>query len=84
MALEVRITPLFVRLSLIRIEKSPLTIKKKQIKVNTSSLSHRNFQRRKDKTVNEGTMKQKPKNNINKNAVSITVPVSHLFRDHHQ
>jgi hypothetical protein len=63
MALEVRITPLFVRLSLIRIEKSPLTIKKKQIKVNTSSLSHRNFQRRKDKTVNEGTMKQKPKNN---------------------
>jgi hypothetical protein len=83
MALEVRI-PICKIISLIRIEKSPLTIKKKQSKVNNSSLSHRNFQRRKDKTVNKGTMKQKPKNNINRNAISTTAPVSHLFREHHQ
>jgi hypothetical protein len=35
-------------------EMSILTTKKKQNKVNTSSLSHRNFQRRIDKTENKG------------------------------
>jgi hypothetical protein len=41
-------------ISVIRIEKTPLTIKKNQSKVNTSSTSHREFQRRKDKTENKG------------------------------
>jgi amino acid permease len=35
-------------------ENSTLTIKKNQGKVNTSSTSHREFQRRKDKTENKG------------------------------
>jgi hypothetical protein len=40
---------------------SILTIKKNQSKVNTSSISHREFQRRKDKSREQRTKKQKPK-----------------------
>ncbi len=60
-------------------EISILTIKKRQTKVNTSSTSHRDSQRKKDKTENRG---QRNKNNMN--AVWTTVPVSHLFRNHQQ
>jgi hypothetical protein len=58
---------------------SILTIKKRQTKVNTSSTSHREFQRKKDKTENKG---RRNKNNMK--AVWTTVPVSHLFRNHQQ
>jgi hypothetical protein len=57
-------------------EISILMIKKRQSKVNTSSTSHREFQRRKDKTENKGPR------NIKQKAVRTTV--SHLFRYHQQ
>jgi hypothetical protein len=57
-------------------------IKEKKREVNTSSTSHRGFQRMKDKTENKGPRNQKKKKNTK--AVRTTVPVSHLFRDHQQ
>jgi hypothetical protein len=47
-----------LQISLIRIKKSPFSrLKKRQSEVNTSSTSHREFQRRKNKTE-----KKRPRN----------------------
>jgi hypothetical protein len=68
-------------------EISILMIGENQSKVNTSSTSHRELQRRKDKTENKGPRnknQKRSKNKINAKTVWTEVQVSHLFRDHQQ
>jgi hypothetical protein len=68
-------------------EISILMIGKNQSKGNTSSTSHRELQRRKDKTENKGPRnknQKRSKKKINAKAVWTKVPVSHLFRNHQQ
>jgi hypothetical protein len=58
-------------------EISILTIKKRQSKVNTSSTSHREFQRKEKQRIKDQETK-------NKKAVQTTVLISRLFRHHQQ